>query len=231
MYKIIDIKDLNGREVAVGEKIMVNGEVYECKVEVEGCKLCSFSDGGVCRKDGQLRCAKEKRKDRIGVIYVKPKQIESNETEELNIAEILKDCPIGTKLYSPILGEVTFFKLSYVNPNIDICVLNSSTRYWFNSKGQYLYTDGECMLFPSKDQRDWSKFKLSLKPPFEIKRVEIGELYYVISIEGDILEQAENGGYWDKNRYNYGNYFNTKEQAKYAAEKVKELLLSLRKEE
>ena len=27
---------------------------------------------------------------------------------KINIAEILKDCPKGTKLYTPLFGEVTF---------------------------------------------------------------------------------------------------------------------------
>lgn len=76
------------------------------------------------------------------------------ENKEINIAEILKDKPNGTKLYSSIIGE---------------CYLNTANTYIINVKDNYSYqfeflhngkykTDGECVLFPSKSMRDWSKF-------------------------------------------------------------------------
>ena len=78
----------------------------------------------------------------------------------MNIAEILKDCPKGTKLYSPLFGEV---KLDYVTDDIEDpihCVAIDGRVPLFMSDGRYFggYCDAECMLFPSKDQRDWSKF-------------------------------------------------------------------------
>ncbi len=75
--------------------------------------------------------------------------------ENINIAEILKDKSKGTKLYSPIFGECTF---SFIQGVTDaICVIANDNREFFDYKGLYSPM-GECLLFPSKEMRDWSKF-------------------------------------------------------------------------
>jgi hypothetical protein len=82
----------------------------------------------------------------------------------MNIAEILKNVPKGTKLYSPAFGEVIFKKV--IGDNIlvnDICDIERT----FSLDGKF-YKDGECMLFPSRENRDWNTFKkfdiTTLKP-------------------------------------------------------------------
>lgn len=78
----------------------------------------------------------------------------------MNIAEILKCCPKGTKLYSTIFGNVEFQKV--LDEGIIEVTLSCGAIERFFKDG--LYTDdGECVLFPSKDQRDWSKFRLPFK--------------------------------------------------------------------
>lgn len=72
----------------------------------------------------------------------------------INIAEILKNSHKGTKIYSSMLGEVTF---TIVNDTIKVKVPGSGP-FWFDKYGRYT-PDGECLLFPSKDNRDWSTFK------------------------------------------------------------------------
>ena len=81
--------------------------------------------------------------------------------ENLNLAEMLKDCPEGTKLYSPIFGEVELVKV-YNDENYPIEVkLNNGTLDYFAKDGRiYIDFDGGCLLFPSKEERDWNKFKL-----------------------------------------------------------------------
>ncbi len=78
---------------------------------------------------------------------------------EINIAEILKDCPKGTKLYSPLFGDVTFEEVdsSYINT---IKVRYNSNSYTkFHKTGLYYnYEDAECLLFPSSEMRDWKRF-------------------------------------------------------------------------
>ena len=91
--------------------------------------------------------------------------------ENLNLVEILKDCPKGTKLYSTVYGEVEFeeignggFPVKYVKSDDS---LGSTT-----AQGLLLSCfDGECTLFPSKEQRDWSKFKVK-KPKFDPKTLK-----------------------------------------------------------
>lgn len=75
--------------------------------------------------------------------------------KKLNISEILKDKPRGIRLYSPIFSDCTF---SFIQSVTDaICVIVNDNREFFNYKGLYSPT-GECLLFPSKEMRDWFKF-------------------------------------------------------------------------
>ena len=79
--------------------------------------------------------------------------------EKLNLVEILKDCPSGTKLYSTVFGYVEFVHVN-ISANHPIVIrLKDGTRKSFTVEGKlYITYDGECTLFPSKNQRDWSKF-------------------------------------------------------------------------
>lgn len=83
--------------------------------------------------------------------------------EKIDIVNKLKYCKKGTKLYSPIFGEVEFDNIEnnaiYVNTiNND----NKIVRMPFESNGQFYscYPNGECLLFPSKDNRDWNNFQV-----------------------------------------------------------------------
>ena len=95
--------------------------------------------------------------------------------KNLNLVEVLKDCPKGTKLYSTIYGDV---ELLGVYPKddkypIEIKIGEGSKMMivdiTINGKllGDF---PGECTLFPSKDQRDWSKFNVSdkIEPKFNV---------------------------------------------------------------
>lgn len=77
--------------------------------------------------------------------------------EKINIAKILKDKPVNTKLYSPLYGDVYF---SYIGVRNNICVLHhrfTLSDFFYN--GRYTaYKESEIMLFPSKEMRDWRKF-------------------------------------------------------------------------
>ena len=79
----------------------------------------------------------------------------------INIAEILKDCPEGIKLYSPLFGEV---KLNGISENsvsiLSTYIDGSDDRDSFSKNGKYYqkYSQSECLLFPSSEMRDWTKF-------------------------------------------------------------------------
>ena len=94
--------------------------------------------------------------------------------ENLNLVEILKDCPEGTKLYSTVYGDVELVRV-YLDDNtypIEIKIDEGSDMIYITNDGR-LFDDfrGECTLFPSKNQRDWSKFKVK-KAKFDPKTLQ-----------------------------------------------------------
>ena len=83
--------------------------------------------------------------------------------ENIDLTKILKDCPIGWEFYSSIHGDVTFRGIetgSECPVKFFYSVKNDSKKYGsVTEQGLYVpYYYGECTLFPSKYQRDWSKF-------------------------------------------------------------------------
>lgn len=92
--------------------------------------------------------------------------------ENINLLEILKDCPIGTKLYSTIYGDVTFELIDEHKPHPIITRVDDDLKVCFTADGKmYSFYDGECILFPSREQRDWSKFKVK-KPKFDPRTLQ-----------------------------------------------------------
>ena len=82
--------------------------------------------------------------------------------ENLDLTKILKGCPEGTKFYHSIYGDVCFELISE-NPFYPIILSiyeNRSGTITVTKKGLHNRDfNSECTLFPSKDQRDWSKFE------------------------------------------------------------------------
>ena len=85
--------------------------------------------------------------------------------ENIDLTKILKDCPKGTKFYSSLFGEVEFDSILY--NRITVVCVGLRRLVEFNRAGKYLIESSEnngtcfsseCLLFPSKEQRDWSKF-------------------------------------------------------------------------
>ena len=79
--------------------------------------------------------------------------------ENLDLTKILEGCPKGTKFYSAIHDEISFKKLEL--PSLYPIQFDSDAvggTIYLTEKGRVLLNAGECAVFPSKDQRDWSKF-------------------------------------------------------------------------
>lgn len=78
--------------------------------------------------------------------------------ENIDLTKILKDCPKGTKFYSAVHGDIEFISLLDLNK---ILFAYKDERHYYDlvirSDGKLFY-NGECIIFPSKEQRDWSKF-------------------------------------------------------------------------
>ena len=80
--------------------------------------------------------------------------------KNIDLKKILKHCPRGTRLYSTTFGYVNFKMLipSSEYPIIVYCKEEIDEKS-FTADGKFMKNyDAECTLFPSKDQRDWSKF-------------------------------------------------------------------------
>lgn len=74
--------------------------------------------------------------------------------KELNIAAILKDKPVGLKFYSPTFGCVTF---NGVHKDKVYFFSKDTNAHSVKQNGK-MFDDGECIIFPSKEMRDWSRF-------------------------------------------------------------------------
>ena len=75
--------------------------------------------------------------------------------KKINIAEILKDKPEGTKLWTDMFGSVMLYVVT------DACdafqVKHHNKESWFDKDGK-LYKEGVLGIYPSKSMRDWEKF-------------------------------------------------------------------------
>lgn len=82
--------------------------------------------------------------------------------ENIDLTKILDGCPKGTKFYNSIYGDVYFegIEIRSDYPIRFSLYKDHYTNYSVTEKGTYCQScDGECIFFPSKDQRDWSKFE------------------------------------------------------------------------
>lgn len=76
--------------------------------------------------------------------------------ENIDLTKILKCCPKGTKFWSMLDEEVEFVDIDKDCINFRATKTNLATFYY--NDGKAYRGRGECVLFPSKEQRDWSKF-------------------------------------------------------------------------
>ena len=87
--------------------------------------------------------------------------------ENIDLTKILKNCPKETKFYSSIYGELIYSSMYTDSSNSKIYFIDQNSRSMVDGSpivvsyyrdGRLYATKGECTIFPSKDQRDWSKF-------------------------------------------------------------------------
>lgn len=80
--------------------------------------------------------------------------------ENLDLTKILEGCPKGTEFYSTTYGTVEFIGFDFSSVYPILMKLESSGVGYFTKDGRIFHSYyGECTLFPSKEQRDWSKFE------------------------------------------------------------------------
>lgn len=110
----------------------------------------------------------------------------------MNIAEILKNVPKGTKLYSPAFGDVILEEIrqDYIR------VRTNNIKREFYSDGRY-YANGECMLFPSRKNKDWSKFGVK---PASLK-FKVGDIIHKSGYSHYTIKAIEEDRYRMKNDF------------------------------
>lgn len=82
----------------------------------------------------------------------------------MDLTKILK---VGNKIYSPLIGDCI---VVHIYKNLQVCIKVRSVDghdFTFDKEGKYFPTTPECLLFPSKDNRDWSTWKTKKECPFK----------------------------------------------------------------
>ena len=90
------------------------------------------------------------------------------ETKKLDLYEILKDCQEGSILYSPLFGDVNFVRVLFTG-NILVHDCYGCSHEFYSDGTVSNLPKAECMLFPSKENRDWSTWK---NPNVKIKHFD-----------------------------------------------------------
>lgn len=135
-------------------------------------------------------------------------------TEKLDLRKILRGHE-GMPVYSPVFGPGTFvgfddrlFSVS-VRPEAggeeDLCC--------FDTNGKYLDApQGECLLFPSREERDWGKW--AAEHTTEPWRANPWGMYYYIDFSTfKAIYEVDNDDTACQLHYELGNYFRTREEA------------------
>ena len=164
------------KERKIGEKFEYDGKTLEVvETKSDTCYLCCFKENdGRCSKNKSKvgECEMIKRSDRRPVIFVEVKdktkeqpQEQTEPQQKLNLCEILKNCPMGEPFWSPLYGDVKLYCIDQEDGKVVVTAVGNVHRN-INSDGTttiYGVTSEEIMLYPSREQRDWSKVKYEPK--------------------------------------------------------------------
>ena len=124
--------------------------------------------------------------------------------ENIDLTKILEGCPKGTKFYSSIWGTVTFAGIvDNMNYPIRIKSYNKtngeSQTQGVTKDGRYCCPfDGECTLFPAKDQRSWAKFERFWDKP-KVERFDVNTLHPF----DKVLTRCDNSEKWNIDLFGY----------------------------
>ena len=126
--------------------------------------------------------------------------------KNIDLTKILEDCPKGWKFYSDKYGEVTFWGFSDLVYPIQLNTKNHGVKL-LSEKGEEIIGNGKCILFPSKDQKDWNKFTAPwykkdklIKPKFKVGDWIItteNKVLQITNIEGTSYRFNNKSHYWE----------------------------------
>ena len=142
--KVGEIFEYEGHKLKVVEE--VGTECHKCFLFSRDCKS----------SDIRGACWKNDRTDNKSVIFV---EVKDEQLQELNLCEILKNCPEGTELWSDNYGTVKFVNVgSEWDTPIEVELTDGQIEHYTEEGWHDKRFPASCLLWPSKDCRDWSKF-------------------------------------------------------------------------
>ena len=157
-------------ERKIGETFELKGRKLQVKEsDFNSCDNCFLR--GFCSSFMSITgdCDADDRTDCKDVIFVEVQEQTEQQTEqpqELNLCEILKYCPDGETFWSPMLGDVKFYGIE-LNRKLVNVILENGEIWNINADGTITFggttTSPEIMLYPSREQRDWTKVKYEKK--------------------------------------------------------------------
>lgn len=153
--KIGDVFEYEGRKL----------KVVEAEIR---CGNCFFHNGRCCTRINRTtgECKSSKRTDNESVVFIEITEEQAEQPQELNLCEILKDCPQGETFWSPMLDGVKFSCIDEERQMIIVETIEGHFTWEINADGTISIdevTSPEIMLFPSRTQRDWTKVKYEKK--------------------------------------------------------------------
>ena len=106
----------------------------------------------------------------------------------------------------------------------ELSICDNPNYNWGNGTLRYATEEEKQQLF-NKMKEQGLRWNAEEKRVEKIRwRAEYGEEYYYVGNRGILMVDTEDGHIDDENRYKFGNYFRTEEQAQKAAKCMKEVL-------
>ena len=119
--------------------------------------------------------------------------------ENIDLTKILEGCPEGTEFYHLVYGKVVFHCIdNSVHPIKVKCIGSMCPSSLTKGGKMWEEFDGDCLLVPSKDQRDWSKFERFWDKP----RVERFDLNTLQPFD-KVLMRNYDGCVWEPSFFGY----------------------------
>ena len=159
------------KERKVGEVFEYEGRKLKVMEETDGCTGCYFREYSCHNHRIIGECLYSKRSNNKGVIFIDITDESSNkpqpqeESQKLNLCEVLRHCPKGTQFWSPMLGDVKLNSIDHAQQRVYV-ILETGANWYINSDATITFgsvRSADIMLYPSKEQRDWSKVKYEPK--------------------------------------------------------------------
>ena len=148
-------------ERKIGETFEFEGKKIEVRAASRACDGC-FLEEKCCIDSAELlgTCGFGDRTDKKDVIFVEvQEQPQQAEQPKLNLCEILKNCPEGTELWSDNYGIVKFVNVGTEwDTPIRVKLTNGFIARYTGEGWCDKRFPASCLLWPSRDCRDWSKF-------------------------------------------------------------------------